>query len=227
MSYAPAVRVTVLTALIAAGACQPKAPDEQSVTPELTQTTQAEAPDPLAIVAELEALIEHGKDSEDDRLFAYDRIKKLADDGSAGWAFARAATTGRVAELRGAGAGKLVAETESFARLALERDAEFRDGEVKRMLGTLYVKAPARLVEHGDAEDGLSMLEDLVAAKPDDARNHLRLAEAFIHLGDQDPAVPHLCAAEAKKAKLRLDEQALLDALFKESDSPGCSAQGT
>ena len=222
MSYAPAVRIAVVAVLFAAGACTPKAPNEQSVTPTLAEKTEAEAPDPLSILGELEALIEQGKDSEDDRRYAYDRIKTLSDDGSAGWAFARAATTGRLAELRGAGAGKLVTETESFARLALERDAEFQDGAVKRMLGTLYVKAPARLVEHGDAEDGLSMLEALVDGAPDDARNRLRLAEAYIHLGDAEPAVPHLCAAMGQKAALRLDEQALLDALFQESESPGC-----
>jgi hypothetical protein len=220
------VRVVVLALLI--GACQPRAPESSSVTPALTQTTEEEQPDPIAILTGLEALIEQGKDSEDDRLYAYDAVKKLADDGTAAWAFARAATTGRVAELRGAGAGKLVGETESFARLALERDPQFRDGEVTRMLGTLYVKAPPRLVEHGDSEAGLSMLEDLARDKPEDTRNHLRLAEAYLHLGEEEAAADPLCKAFEHREELRLDEQKLLGGLIEEtfgSEFVGCMAK--
>jgi hypothetical protein len=208
-----------LAILVLLSSCTREVPPASSVTPDLAQATANE--DPLAILDELEKLIEQGKDSENDRVYAYDRIKKIADDGSAGWAFARAASTGRLAELRGAGAGKLVGETENHARLAMERDAEFRDGEVKRMLGTLYVKAPARLVEHGDAEDGLTLLEDLVAADPDEPRNHLRVAEAYIHLGDAEPAGVHLCTALVKRSEFRLDEQKLLDALVEEAGGRG------
>jgi hypothetical protein len=185
------------------------------VTPGLAEA--AKEPDALQILDELEKLIEQGKDTEDDRVYAYDRIKKVPDDGSAGWAFARAASSGRLAELRGAGAGDLVGETESNARLALERDPEFRDGEVKRMLGTLYVKAPGRLVEHGDEEEGLTILEELAKVKPDEPRNRLRVAEAYIHLGEAETAGAHLCAAESKRAELRLDEQKLLDSLVQEA----------
>jgi hypothetical protein len=213
------VRAAFLAVLVLTS-CTREVPSETSVTPDLAAAAK-DSPDALEILDELEKLIEQGKDSEDDRVYAYDRIKKTPDDGTAGWAFARAASTGRLAELRGAGAGKLVGETESFARLALERDAEFRDGEVKRMLGTLYVKAPARLVEHGDAEDGLTMLEDLAEAEPNQPRNRLRVAEAYIHLGETDPAGSHLCAALRNRDAFRLDEQKLLDALVEEVGGRG------
>jgi hypothetical protein len=214
------MRVACFAILVVVAGCTREVPPESSVTPGLAEAAK-DSPDALEILDELEKLIEQGKDSENDRVYAYDRIKKVPDDGTAGWAFARAASTGRLAELRGAGAGKLVGETESFARLALERDPEFRDGEAKRMLGTLYVKAPARLVEHGDAEDGLTMLEDLAAERPEEPRNRLRVAEAYIHLGDADPAGEHLCAALRKKAEFRRDEQKLLDSLVEEAGGPG------
>ncbi len=203
-------------AVLVLSACSRPVPPESSVTPGLAEAAR-ESPDPLAILDELEKLIEQGKDTENDRVYAYDRIKKIPDDGTAAWAFARAASTGRLAELRGVGAGKLVGEVESNARLALEREPEFRDGEAKRMLGTLYVKAPARLVEHGDEEDGLSILEELAETKPDDPRNRLRVAEAYIHLGDAGPAGTHLCAAQSHRQELRADEQKLLDSLVQEA----------
>ncbi len=179
-----------------------------------TPPTQAAAElPPKAVLERLEADIEAGTASEADREQAYAVMTGMEDDGTADYAFARAAVAGRLAELRGLGAGKLVTEAETFARLTLERDPEYDDGAATRMLGTLYVMAPARLVEHGDAEDGLSMLEDLTTARPDDPRNHLRTAEAFINLDDPDPAVPYLCEAARGRATLRRDEAALLDSL--------------
>ena len=112
-----------------------------------------------------------------------------------------------------ADAEELVTEAEAFARTALERDPDYDEGAATRMLGTLYVMAPGRLVEHGDAEEGLSMLEDLVEARPEDPRNHLRVAEAYIALDDPDPAVPFLCFAHAHRDALRKDDQSLLDTL--------------
>lgn len=195
--------------------CTKAPPPAASVTPELAEASESE--DPLAVLDELEQLIEAGSDTEDERVFAYDRISKITDDGSAGWAFARAAVAGRVAETRGAGAGKLVTEAEAHARLSLERDENFRDGAATRMLGTLYVMAPARLVEHGDAEVGLEMLEALAKAKPDDPRNRLRAAEAYINLGDPEPAIEHLCAARSGQDALRVDERKLLASLVEDA----------
>ena len=169
--------------------------------------------DPRGVLDALEADIEAGAASEDDRKQAYDTVAAATDDGTADYAFARAALAGRLAELRGVKAGKLVTEAETFARLTLERDPEYDEGAATRMLGTLYVMAPGRLVEHGDAEDGLSMLEDLVEARPEDPRNHLRVAEAFIALDDPDPAIEFLCFAHANRDGLRKDDQTLLDTL--------------
>lgn len=214
-----AVRVRSIAAvrgpgiLLIAGAllaCRSQPPP--TATPEPSHVDQAPL-DARAELEQLEVAIEAGTATESDREQAYQTVHAAPDDGTADYAFARAALAGRLAELRGMGAGKLVTEAESYARLALERDPEYQDGAATRMLGTLYVMAPRRLVEHGDAEDGLSMLEDLVAARPEDARNHLRVAEAFIALDDPDPAQPFLCFAHAHRDALRRDDQALLDSL--------------
>ncbi|MEM9459432.1 MAG: hypothetical protein AAGF11_34960 [Myxococcota bacterium] len=191
--------------------CRPTEPD---VTPEVA--TAAEQKDALAISDALESLIEQGRDAEDDRVHALEQIRSIPDDDSAGYAFARAAVSGRVAELRGVKAGKLVTEAESFARASIERDPEFRDKAASRMLGSLWVQAPPRLVEHGDSEEGLSLLESLTEQQPDQIVNHLRLAEAYVFLGDPEPAVPHLCTAQAGRTSLRRDDDALLTRLLEE-----------
>ena len=49
---------------------------------------------------------------------------------------------------------------------------------------------------------------------PDVLENHLRLAEAYIALGDPAPAGPHLCRCLANKAALRPDDQRLLQQLI-------------
>lgn len=198
--------------LLLVGGCRP--PTEADVTPEVA--TAAEQEDALAISDELEALVEQGKASEDDRVYALEQIRSIPDDRSAGYAFARAAVTGRVAELRGVKAGKLVGEAESFAQASIERDPEFRDKAASRMLGSLWVQAPPRLLEHGNSESGLSLLEDLTEQQPDEILNHLRLAEAYVFLGDPDPARPHLCIVQAGRAALRRDDDALLTRLLDE-----------
>ena len=206
------------------GACQPP-PPESTVAPEITTAVADE--DAIAVYEELETLIADGNDSEDDRQYALQRVRSMQDDNTAGYAFARAALLGRVAELRGVKAGKLVTEAERYARLSIERDPDFRAKAATRMLGSLYVMSPPRLVEHGDSEEGLELLEALAEEHPDDVINHLRLAEAFIHLGDPEPALPHLCTSVAGRNALRADEQALLDRLVADvggSDVLGCEA---
>ena len=203
-------RCTTLVALGLLAAGCPKPPSAHVAPPE---GTEAPAADPIAIYEQLEAKIAVGSDTEDDRQRALLQVRELADDGSAGYAFARAAIVGRVAELRGIKAGKLVTEVEQYARKSIERDAGFRDQAATRMLGSLYVMAPGRLVEHGNSEDGLELLEQLTKDQPEDVVNHLRLSEAYIHLGDPEPAQPHLCVALTRRAELRADEGALLDRL--------------
>lgn len=169
--------------------------------------------DPVAVYDELESAIAASGDSEQQRVDALARVEGAPDDGSAAYAFVRGALNGRVAELRGANAGKLVTEAEAWARKSLERDPGYRDGAATQMLGSLYVMAPARLLEHGDSEKGLEMLEALVQAKPEQPRYRLRLAQAYLHLGDDDAARPHLCTSLAGRQSLRADEQKLLDGL--------------
>jgi hypothetical protein len=194
-------------ALLAAGGCRPSL---ENVDPGLEKTVRTG--DALAVYDCLEGLIEHGKDSPEDREHAYQSVQGR-DDGSAGYAFARAAIAGRLAEQRGMAAGHLVTEAESYARKSHELDEGFREGAAARMLGTLYVLAPPRFLEHGDSEDGLSILEDLVEGSPEQPQNRLRLAEAYIALGDPEPAIVHLCEAIRRRSDLREDERALLDRL--------------
>jgi hypothetical protein len=202
-------------ALMVPLACKHRPPPPEEVAPEVTQ-----AEDALSVYEELEALIAAGRDTENDRVFAYDRVRSIPDDQSPGYAFARGALAGRVAELRGIRAGKLVGEAEAWARRSLERDPEWNEGAATRMLGTLYVKAPGRLVAHGDSEDGLAMLEELAERRPDDPRAALRLAEAYVHLGDREPAARLLCRVLPARDQLRPDEQKLADSLVRELGGP-------
>jgi hypothetical protein len=97
------------------------------------------------------------------------------------------------------------------------------------MLGTLYVLAPASLLKHGDSETGLQMLEALAHDHPDVPENSLRLAEAYVSLGDNAAARPHVCRCLGVRARLRRDDQQLLNQLFAQltggGKSLGCDAR--
>jgi hypothetical protein len=193
------------------------------------QPTDAPAPvrGALGIHDDLEALIAEGRDREQDRSDALAEVAALPDDGTAGYAFVRAALSGRVAENRGAKAGKLVTEAERWALTSIERDPTFRERAATQMLGSLYVMAPGRLVEHGDSEKGLELLEGLVEAEPTQLRYRLRLAQAYLHLGDDEPARPHVCACLAAPEQLRGDERELLGGLVGDlggAEALGCTA---
>jgi hypothetical protein len=178
----------------------------------------AEKHDALALSDALEALIAEGKDTPEDRAYAYRQVR-THEEPTAAYAFARAAVTGRFVQTHGLTKGPLVAEVERFARQSRALDPGFRNGAATRMLGTLYVIAPAALLKHGNSEDGLALLEGLVKAHPEVLENHLRVAEALIALGDAAPARPHLCRCLEKKAALRRDDQRLLDRLVTEAGS--------
>jgi hypothetical protein len=210
--HSPMPRPTRLVLLLVLG-CHPQGSSD--VAP--GTGAEVEARDALSVSDELETLVEQGKATEDDRVRALEQVRAIPDDGTAGHAFARAAVAGRVAELRGVKAGKLVGEAEGFARTSIERDPEFRARAASRMLGSLWVMAPPRLLEHGDSEKGLALLETLAKEQPDELLNHLRLAEAYVFLGDPEPAVPHLCTAMKGRDTLRLDDQALLQRLMDEA----------
>jgi predicted Zn-dependent protease len=178
--------------------------------------------DALALSDALEALIAEGRDTLADREFAYQQISAHEEPGAA-YAFARAAVKGRYIQIKGVTvAAQLAGEVEVWASKSRELDPSFRNFIATRMLGTLYVLAPATLLHHGNSEDGLTLLDDLVKAHPEVPENHLRLAEALIALGDPAPAVPHLCACLAVKASLRHDDQILLERLVKDSEMPPC-----
>jgi hypothetical protein len=89
----------------------------------------------------LEDLIDAEQDQEADREYAYEQSARVADDGSAGWALARAEIVGRYAESKGLKALWLIKEIESLALQSIERDADFSGAAARRMLGTLYVLA--------------------------------------------------------------------------------------
>jgi hypothetical protein len=218
--YAFGVRRLLLAVLCAA--CTPRGGAAvETPEPSLPQRSALEIHD------ELEALIAEGRDREQDRSEALAQASGLPDDGSAGYAFVRAALAGRVAENRGAKAGKLVTEAEAWARKSIERDPAFRERAATQMLGSLYVMAPGRLLEHGDSETGLELLEGLVAADPQQLRYRLRLAQAYVHLGDEEPAHEHACACLAAPDRLRADERKLLDGIVTDlggAEALGCKA---
>jgi len=169
--------------------------------------------DALEIADALEGMIAVGHGTLADRQFAYDRIRER-EENTAEYAFARASVAGRVVQERGLLATPLLLEAERYARLSREIDPDFREGAATRMLGTLYVVAPARLLKSGDSELGLELLEDLTRRYPEVAENHLRLAEAYWILNDPEPAKPHLCRAVARRDALRPDDRQLLDRLL-------------
>lgn len=177
--------------------------------------------DALALSDALEALIAAGRATPADRQYAWAIVRTQQADTAAA-AFARAAITGRVVQERGLRAVKLVDDVEKYARRSRALDPHFRGGAATRLLGTLYVIAPATLLDHGDSETGLELLEHLTAQHPDVPENHLRLAEAYVTLHDPDPARPHLCFCLAHAAALRPDDQALLQGLIEEAGPLTC-----
>lgn len=183
----------------------------------------AEQHDALALSDALEGLINAGKDTPADREFAYDAVRGDVED-TAGSCFARAAITGRLVQERGLLGAGLVPDIERFAMRSRELDPDFRDGAATRLLGTLYVIAPGALLSHGDSEEGLDLLEGLTRSRPDVLENHLRLAEAYLALGDPSPAAPHLCRCLGAKTRLRGDDQRLLDRLVKSAHDLHCAA---
>lgn len=208
------VRLPVLLALGLLAAC---AGTQGPVSPQLAAV--AEKQDALSTSDALEALIAAGADTPADREYAYEVVTAREEDGVA-YAFARAAITGRLVQQRGLLGADLVPSVERWATRSRTLDPDFRDGAATRMLGTLYVLAPAHLLAHGDSEEGLALLDALTRAHPADPENHLRLAEAYIALGDPGPAAPHLCFCLQHRAALRRDDQRLLQQLVTAPGSP-------
>jgi predicted Zn-dependent protease len=173
------------------------------------------------VVATLQRLIAAQRATDYDREYAYRLVQKHPAN-SAETAFAHAAVAGRLAQIRGMRGGSLVEEVERYARLSLEYDPAFQQGAAQRMLGTLYVLAPAMFLKHGDSETGLELLEELVEKYPHNLSTHLRVAEAYLALDDYEPATPHLCFCLAQKKSLRADEQRLLTRLVEEAELSDC-----
>jgi len=209
-------RVAALTGVCLAMSC---ATWRGRVSPALEAA--AEHGDPLAVADALEALIAEGDDTPADREYAYTAVTR-DDEDTAAYAFARATVTGRLVQQRGLLAANLVGEVEDWALRSIELDPSFREGAAARLLGTLWVLAPASLVKRGDSERGLELLTTLVRDHPDQVENHLRLAEAYIALHDPAPAEPHLCVCLAERTVLRHDEQRLLDQLVRVAGAPRC-----
>jgi hypothetical protein len=220
-AHAPAVGLWAIFGLSAIfTACNPRPTtlDKERVNPALLAVSQNDA---LAIADALEALIAEGKDSPQDRKYAYFVASRLPVQ-TAAQTYARAALAGRLAQASGLSASGLVAEVEQYARISMQREANFRDGAAQRMLGTLYVLAPAMLLKHGDSEQGLALLEDLAKNRPRDPENRLRLAEAYVALNDPDPARPHLCFCLDHREALRPDDRQLLADLVGEVKEVTC-----
>jgi hypothetical protein len=184
--------------------------------------------DCLAVSDELETLVEAGTDTPAVRAAAYEKVRQAPCNATSGAAFGRAAVTGRIVQQKGLLAANLVRDVEFYARRSRELDPNFRDLAATRMLGTLYVLAPAALLKHGDSESGLQMLEIMTRDHPDVPENHLRLAEAYVALGDNPSARPQVCQCLGMRTRLRRDDQSLLNQLFAQltagGKSLGCDA---
>ena len=216
-------RVLLLGSLLSLGfgACKPTPGSD--VDPQLA--TASEQKQAIEVHDALEAMIQAGTAVEKDRQYAYEVV--------------RAGTTARPPTPLPAGRSRgdwrrsgglaaigLVKEAETWARKSIERDPKFRDGAATRMLGTLYVLAGDH-VEHGDSEEGLELLEDLVAAHPEQAVNHLRLAEGYISLGDPEGGYEAMCKAIAGRGDLTREEDELLTRLIADvggEEVLGCAA---
>lgn len=181
------------------------------------------AVDCLKVSDDLEALIEAGTDTPAVREKAYEQVRRAPCDSTAGLAFGRAAVIGRVVQQKGLLAANLVRDVEWYARRSRELDPQFRDEAATRMLGTLYVMAPAALLKHGDSETGLGMLQTLAREHPTVPENRLRLAEAFAALGDNASARPEVCQCLTMRNRLRRDDQNLLNQLFAQLTAGGKS----
>jgi hypothetical protein len=175
----------------------------------------------LALADALEALVARSADSHADRQYSYQRVRTLP-VATAADALGRAIIAGRLAQISGLAAPTLVAEVERYAGRSAELDPAFRAGAAQRLLGTLYVMAPAALLSHGDSESGLALLQGVVQRFPEYVTNRLRLAEAYVSLGDPAPARPHLCYCVAHRAALRPDEQKLLQELRAQTQLDHC-----
>jgi hypothetical protein len=180
---------------------------------------------PIAVYDALEGLIEAGQDTPADREYAYRAVKDDRQD-TADAAFGRAAVTGRLIQLQALRGAHLVQTVERDALRSRELDPTFREGAATRLLGTMYVAAPGTFLAYGDSERGLELLEGLTADRPDLPVNQLRLAEAYLALGDPEPAAAPLCRCTAARAKLRRDERALLDRLLDQAGPLTCPEQG-
>jgi hypothetical protein len=205
-----------LAALVAFGCATPRS--QPSIAPTLVSADG----DALAVRDALEALIDEGRDTPSDREFAYASVLRSRDDGGPGAPYARASVTGRLIQQKGLRAAALVSDVERSALESRGRDPEFRNGASTRLLGTLYVMAPGNLLSHGNSELGIELLEGLAKEYPGDLENHLRLAEAYLALGDTNQALPHLCLCFAEKLELRRSDQLLLDQLVGGDGVPAC-----
>lgn len=181
----------------------------------------AEQGNSLALSDALEALIASGKDTPTDRAYALQVVRQRPAD-TAEDAFARATITGRVVQGKGLRAAHLVPEIEFYAQRSRTLDPNFRGGGATLLLGTLYVIAPATLLKDGDSETGLELLEEVTAAHPDVADNHLRLAEAYVTLHDPEPAGPHICFCLEHQSELRAEDQRLLKGLLDDAAPLPC-----
>jgi hypothetical protein len=212
------MRAAVLALLLAA--CRP--PGEADVHPDLAAAAKVGRPTELHRV--LERLIDEGRATDADRATAWAAADRK-DDGTAAYAFAMAALAGRLAQARGLSALELVRETERWALRSIERDPDLDGGAARRLLGTLYVLAGPHTAK-GDSEEGLDLLAALCEQHPEVAVNQLRLAEAYVSLGDPEGGRPALCAARAGRGRLSREEQQLLARLLEDAGGEGGLACG-
>jgi hypothetical protein len=175
----------------------------------------------LGLADALEALIDDGQATNRDRSWAYEQVVRTREDDASA-AYARALVTARLVESRGLRAASLVRDVEREAERSRELDPGFRSGAATEVLGMLYVMAPGMLLSHGNSERGISLLEELVRRYPNVLEHRLRLAEAYVSLGDPDSAEPHACRCLEHQPSLKPRDRRRLDRLVAENRELKC-----
>jgi tetratricopeptide (TPR) repeat protein len=77
-------------------------------------------------------------------------------------------------------------------RAVVDLDETLEEGGPLRMLGTVYLKAPAWPAGPGDLDAALELLERAVTRFPDHPLNHMFYAEALLQDDRRDEAIEHI-----------------------------------
>ena len=150
-----------------------------------------------------------------------------AEQDTAAYAFARAAVTGRLVQQRGLRGASLVGEVERWALRSRELDPDFRDGAATRLLGTLYVIAPAIVPRARRFRAGPRAARGARAASiPTCSRTTCASPRPTSRSAIPSRRRRTCASASARRNALRRDDQQLLDQLVATAGNAGLRRAG-